>query len=161
MDFRAVEFRPFRAGLYFDVRTHRALPWAITLRPVGAKGKKLGDSPRAIAWRPSTNGSENSKVANVLTGSKAYKKVEDMPPKGNESSGDVSITTATDYSAKRCFITRSPCFCSMFSMSSKPNWLYNRIAPALSGNTFKVSHSTGCLSSCLRSPFIRWQLDIK
>ena len=48
MDLRAVEFRPFRAGLYFDVRTHRALPWAITLRPVGAKGKKLGDSPHAI-----------------------------------------------------------------------------------------------------------------
>jgi hypothetical protein len=87
MDFRAVEFRPFRAGLYFDARTHRALPWAITLRPVGEKGKKLGDSPHVIAWRPSTNGSENSKVANVLTGSKAYKKVEDMPPKGNESSG--------------------------------------------------------------------------
>ena len=48
MDFRAVEFRPFRAGLYFDVRTHRALPWAITLRPVGAKGKKPGDSPHAM-----------------------------------------------------------------------------------------------------------------
>ena len=29
----------------------RALPWAITLRPVGAKGKKLGDSPHAIAWQ--------------------------------------------------------------------------------------------------------------
>ena len=48
MDFLAVEFGPFRAGLYFDARTHRALPWAITLRPVGAKGKKPGDSPHAI-----------------------------------------------------------------------------------------------------------------
>jgi hypothetical protein len=51
MDFLAVEFRPFRAGLYFDVQTHRALPWAFTLRPVGAKGKKpgarnQGQSPR-------------------------------------------------------------------------------------------------------------------
>ena len=36
MDFRAVESRPFRAGLYFNVRAHRALPWAFTLRPVGA-----------------------------------------------------------------------------------------------------------------------------
>jgi len=45
MDFLAVEFRPFRAGLYFDVRAHRALPWAFTLRPVGAKGKKPGTVP--------------------------------------------------------------------------------------------------------------------
>jgi hypothetical protein len=54
MDLRAVEFRPFRAGLYFDVRAHRALPWAINLRPVGAKGKKLGDSSPRDDKKPGT-----------------------------------------------------------------------------------------------------------
>ena len=50
MDFRAVGFRPFRAGLYFDVRT-QGVALGYHLAPRWGKRQETGDRPHTIGSR--------------------------------------------------------------------------------------------------------------